>query len=95
MKLIKKKLDAGGIWLCTKYDKQGCSLKPGGWTITIPSKPKCFQTSGHISGYSEKKGGCTIFTNSDCTGKTEFVDQAGWKQFPISPVLSYTCQDML
>ncbi|CAF0910207.1 unnamed protein product [Brachionus calyciflorus] len=85
--------NCAGIFLCTSAYKVGCSEKPGGWTL-LPPGPKCYPTSGHISGYAIGKSGCYIYSSSGCTGTQEFVDQAGWSRFPFTP-LSYKCQDML
>ena len=86
-------VECAGIYLCTGLNKVGCSEKPGGWTL-IPPAPKCYSTSGHVSGYAIGKSGCFIYANLGCTGTQEFVDQAGWSRFPFIPQ-SYKCQDML
>lgn len=79
--------DAAKIFLCTGYNKIGCSENPGWWL-------KCYQTSGHLSGYATGNSGCNIYSNSDCTGVEDFVDKQGWSVFPFIPK-SYKCLDLL
>jgi hypothetical protein len=69
---------AGTINVCKAEGKQNClGLSSGDTCINLTGGP-------FVSGFSGQSEACTIYSEVDCKGDSNPVDQAGWSRFPYT-----------